>query len=106
VTSFSASFAASRRAGEFKIRAFTRDLVIEGTVVTVKEKPRLSDVMNEPKAFLNVTNFQSFPKALWFSSVSAGQAPVPMGEGTYIAVGKAQIEALHVVDPAIDPEKT
>ena len=99
------AFAASRRAGEYRVRIFTSDLVIVGTVVTMKEKPRLSDTLNEAKAFLNVTEFETYAKGIWFNSLASGEVLVPMEKGTYIAVGKNQVEALHVIDPAVDPEK-
>lgn len=99
-------YAATRRAGEFRVRIFTRDLVIEGSVVTMKEKPRLSDTLNDGRLFLNLTAFETFPKGQWFASLGAASPPVVMEKGAYLAVGKAQIEALHVVDPEVDPEKT
>ena len=99
------SFAASRRAGEFKVRIMTLDLVIEGVVVTMKEKPRLSDHMKDPKPFLNVTKFEAFSKAVWLASAGSGVKPVPVEKADYVAIGKSQIEMVTVLDPGVDPDK-
>lgn len=95
------NFGALRRASEVRVRIFTGNLVIDGTVLTVKEKPRLSDTLNDSNPFLNVTDFECFSKVHWSSAPGSGQVPAHKEKGKYVAVGKNQIEALYVVDTEV-----